>query len=323
MSYTPPNNQSYMNIGTPPSGNSDYSDEYNDYWDRHINNAAENHQVGEVRDVDSDDFIRGRPLTMDDLEGEEMTPEANTPPDIPPPEINAKWAKRNMPPLPNYDTPIIDINGEGNDPMMMETRSIKEYLEEDKKDNIAVLYNDKVYLTSRSIIEQQENDALVYECLEADKKDFKYIVGNLPLYNIKKIGIDISSDNAVGVEAEYIYIGGIDSLLEDEDYQLYAIIPLVDKQLISVISYNEAQKVGTGQGSGVSALHCQAGQGGLAGIIVKANPVSSGGKRKTRKTMKTRKGKGITKLKRVVKRKTMKRKRTMKRIRKANHKTRK
>lgn len=318
MSYTPPNNQSYMNItNTPPSGNSAYSDEYNDYWDRYINNASENHQVGEVRDVESDDFIRGRPLTMEDLEGEEMTPDQpNIPPVISPPVIK-NWAKKNMPPLPKYDTPIIDINGEGIDPMMMETRSIKEYLEEDKKDNIAVLYNEKVYLTSRSIIEQQENDALVYECLEADKKDFPNIVGNLPLYNIKKIGLDLSSDNAVGVEAEYIYIGGIDSLLEDEYYQLYAIIPLVDNQLISVISYNEAQKVGTALGSGLGALHCQAGQGGLAGIIVKAKPASSGGKRKTRSR------KGSLKMKRVVKRKTMKRKRTMKRIKKSNHKTRK
>lgn len=304
-----------MNVASPESGNSvAYSDDYNDYWDRHINNAAENHQVGEAIDIDSDDFIQGRPLTMEDLEGEEMTPES------PQPVIKADWAERDMPPIPKYDKPVIDINGEGKDPMMMETRSIKEYLEEDKKDNIAILYNGNVYLTSRSIIEQQENDALVYECLQADMKKFTNIVGNLPLYNIKKIGLDISSDNAVGVEAEYIYMGGIDSLLLDEGSQLYAIIPLVDKQLVSVISYNEAQKVGTDQGSGVSALHCQSGQGGLAGIIVKADPASAGGRRKKR-TVKKRKG---TKRKRTVKkRKGTKRKSKSTYLRKTKHNRRK
>ena len=280
---TPPNNQSNLNISTPQSPNSVvYSDDYNDYWDRHINNAAENHQVGEVRDMDSDDFIQGRGLSMADLEGEDQSSEDELPQQV----IKADWAQRDMPPIPKYEKPVININGEGNDPMMMENRSIKEFLEEDKKDNIAILYNKKVYLTSRSIIEQQENDALVYECLEGDKKNFKNIVGNLPLYNIKKIGLDISSDNAVGIEAEYIYMGGIDSLLLEENSQLYGIIPLVDKQLVSVISYNEAQKVGTDQGSGVSALHCQAGQGGLAGIIVKANPASTGGRRAKRSVKK-------------------------------------
>jgi len=82
-------------------------------------------------------------------------------------------------------------------------------------------------------------------------------------------------------------MSGIDSLLLETNWQLYAIIPLQDKQLVSVISYNEAQKVGTALGSGIGALHCQAGQGGLAGIVVKAEPSTSGG-RKKRKTLKKR-----------------------------------
>jgi len=302
MTTTPPNLQGEMNIGTPPSMHSEaYSDEYNDYWDRYVNNGAENQMQ---RETNSDDFIQGPGLRMEDLNDEDIDDEEIIPGPATPitlPVIKADWAERDMPPIPKYDNPVINVTGEGIDPIMSETRSIKEYLEEDKKDNIAVLYNGKTYLTSRSIIEQQEDDALVYECLQADKKKFTNIVGNLPLYNIKKIGLDISSDNAVGTEAEYIYMGGMDSLLLDTDWQLYAIIPLVDKQLVSVISLNEAQKVGTGQGSGLSALHCQAGQGGLAGIIVKAEPASTGGKRrkgtmkkrklgKHRKSMKKRKG---------------------------------
>ena len=311
---TPPNNEGNMIISTPESGNSvAYSDDYNDYWDRHINNAAENHQVGEARDIDSDDFIQGRGLTMEDLDDEDINDE-----EIIPGPINKNWAERDMPPIPKYDKPVININGQGKDPIMRETRSIKEYLEEDKKDNIAVLYNGNVYLTSRSIIEQQENDALVYECLQADMKDFPNIVGNLPLYNIKKIGLDISSDNAAGVEAEYIYIDGIDALFE-EDWQLYAIIPLVDKQLVSIISFNEAQKVGTTQGSGMSAVHCQQGQGGLAGIIVKADPASAGGRRRKR-TVKKRKV-SIKKRKTVKKRRVTKRKSSY--LRKTKHNRRK
>lgn len=296
--FTTNNNTPSSNY-TPPSNNSEYSSEYNDNWNRLINNAAENHEAGEISD--NDDFIQGRALTMEDLED---TPSPETMP-----QPKSDWAERKMPPLPSYPKQILDINGLGTDPMMMETRNIKEYLEEDKKDNIAVLYNNKTYLTSRSIIEQQETDALVYECLEGDKKTFQNIVGNLPLYNIKKIGLDLTSDNGVGVEAEYIYISGIDSLLEDGDWQLYSIVPLIDKQLVSVISFNEAQKVGTALGSGVSALHCQTGQGGLAGIIVKAYPSITGGRKKRAKTVKRKKGK-------TMKKKTIKKGKTIKKTRK-------
>jgi hypothetical protein len=57
---------------------------------------------------------------------------------------------------------------------------------------------------------------------------------------------------------------------------MFAIIPL-DKILVSVISLEELDKVGT-KFSGANALHCQAGQGGLAGIIISASPISLGGK---------------------------------------------
>jgi hypothetical protein len=224
---------------------------------------------------------------MDDLE---ETPSPNFPPNTPPPPTQKAWAEREMPPLPNYPKQILDVNEMGTDPMMMESRNIKEYLDEDKVDNIAILFNDKIYLSSRSIIEQQENDALVYECLEADKKSFPNIVGNLPLYNIKKIGVEETAP-------EYIYMGGIDSLMTDENWQLYSILPIPNKILVSVISYNEAQKVGTDQGSGVSALHCQNGQGGVAGIIVKAYPNITGGRKKRSKTMKRKKSKTMKKRK--------------------------
>lgn len=297
------------------TSSSQYSSGYNDHWNRLMNEPNLIHNPGEISD---DDFIQGRALTLDDLNGEEdsnsstigdfdglgFTPEASNSTT----NIVKDWGEGVMPATPDYPKQIIDIDSNGYDPMMMENINVKKHLDEDKKENIAILYNGKTYLTSRDIINQQEVDATIYECLEGDKKTFKNIIGNLPLYNIKKIGIDISSDNAVGIEPEYIYMDGIDELLEDkDDWQYYSIIPLPNKQLVSVISLSEASKVGTDNGSGVSALHCQAGQGGLAGIIVKAYPnnVSGGTKRhhnmKTMKGGKKGKGKG--------KRKTLKKKR--------------
>jgi len=335
---TPPLNYDDQNVHgfTPPSNDSQYSSDYNDEWDNYMNNPNVTRRRGRANSLphdDDDDFIQGRALTMNDLGGEEESPDGDNSENylnfdnesdyeeesLGGPEFsnqvnnNDKWAKREMPPIPNYPKQIIDVNSEGYDPFMMENVNIRDYLKEDKKDNIAVLYNNKIYLTSRSIINQQENDALVYECLEGDKKTFQNIVGNLPLYNIKKIGLNLTSDNAVGIEAEYIYMDGIDELLESEDdydWQYYSIIPLPDKQLVSVISLSEAGKVGTGLGSGVSALHCQAGQGGLAGIIVKAYPNNEegdvfGGKKRRfgKKTVKRRRQKKTMKKGGVVKHK--------------------
>ena len=287
---TPPPNYDDLNVHgfTPPSNNSQYSSDYNDEWDNYMNNpnvTRRRARANSIPNDDDDDFIQGRGLTMNDLDGEEETLDGDNSENYinfdnesdyeedssGEPEFgnrvnnSDKWAKREMHPIPNYPKQIIDVNSEGYDPFMMENINITSYLNEDKRENVAILYNGKVYLTTRAIIDQQENDALVYECLEGDKKTFQNIVGNLPLYNIKKIGLDLTSDNAVGIEPEYIYMDGIDELLTDENFwQYFSIIPLTDKQLVSVISLAESAKVGTDQGSGFGALHCQAGQGGCS-----------------------------------------------------------
>jgi hypothetical protein len=229
-----------------------------------------------------------------------------------------------MLPIPAYPEQIIDINAEGYDPFSMDNQKIIDYFKENRKENIVILYNGKYYLSSRAIIEQQEDEALVYECIEGGwkprdgKQEYENIIGNLPLYNIKKIGINLSSDNAVGIEPEYIYMDGIDKMLSSpDDYQwpFYSIIALPDKMLVSVISKAEALKMGSAF-TGVSALHCQAGQGGLAGILVQASPNESflGGKkgRKTR-TAKKRTAKKRTAKKRTAKKRTAKKRTTTKR----------
>ena len=81
-----------------------------------------------------------------------------------------------MPPLPTYPKQIIDIDAEGFDPFLMENQKISDYVKEDSKENVVILYNGKYYLTTRAIIDQQEDEALVYEFLEGDKKRFENVV---------------------------------------------------------------------------------------------------------------------------------------------------
>lgn len=314
---------------SPVSSNNDdsqYSSDYNDEWDNYMNNPNVTRRRARVsNDEDEDDFIQGRELLMSDLNGrdsdqeeEEEDSQFSQGSQQEEKKEQETWASGEMPPIPNYPKQIIDVNAEGFDPILMDKQNVEEYLKENKQENVAILCNGKIYLSTRGTIDQQAEEALVYECIEGDKKRKNNVIGNLPLFNIKKIGIDLSSDNAVGVESEYIYMDGIDDLLMSESFwQYYSIIPLPDKQLVSVISKNEAFKIGTNLGSGYGALHCQAGQGGLAGIIVKAYPSNStdtiGGKKK-RKTMKKRKT--------AKKRKTMK-KRKMVTLKKKTNKKRK
>ena len=213
-----------------------------------------------------------------------------------------EWGKSEMPIIPTYPEQIINTSKNGYDSIMLEERNIKEYMDEDK-DNIVILYEEKYYLSSRSTIETQLEDGIVFECLLAggDKKPSN-IVQNLPLFNLKMIGIDIPTDK-IGIWPEFIYLDGIKNILMSEN-QYFSVIPLLDKMLISVISLNEAKKWGTGQGSAAGSLHCQNGQGGMAGIIVLANPTVIGGKK--RKTMRRKRSKRKKTLKKIFKRKSNK-----------------
>jgi hypothetical protein len=212
------------------------------------------------------------------------------------------WGNSEMPIIPSYPEQIIDTSKNGYDSIMLEERNIKEYIDEDK-DNIVILYEEKSYLSSRSTIETQLADGIVFECLLAGgDKNPSNIVQNLPLFNLKMIGIDIPTDK-IGIWPEFIYLDGIKNILMDEN-QYFSVIPLLNKMLVSVISLNEAKKWGTGQGSAAGSLHCQNGQGGLAGIIVLAKPSVIGGKK--RKTMRRKISKRKKTLKKIFKRKSNK-----------------
>jgi hypothetical protein len=234
--------------------------------------------ISDISDTSEYDF---EPLQLEDLMDHESVSVS-----IPTTQADI-WGEGVMPDIPEYEVQQIDINSEGYDPFNLENIKIKDYLAEDIN-NIAILYAGKVYLSSRFIIQSQDNNAIVYECLKANSRKRSNVIGNLPLYNIKKIGLNLSSDSAVGVEPEFVYTDGIDKLLDDDNnvWQYYSIIHL--KNLVSIISADEASRLGT-DFAGISSLHCQAGQGGLAGIIVRAKPIetkNTGGKK--RKTIKKR-----------------------------------
>jgi hypothetical protein len=229
-------------------------------------------------------------------------------------EKQYKYASGEMPMIHAFPEQVIDTGKNGYDAVMLEERNVKEYIDEDK-DNVVILYEGTNYLLARSTIERQMEDGIVFECLLAGgEKQPSNVVQNLPLFNIKMIGIDIPTDKT-GIWPEFIYLDGIKNIVSSEE-QYFSVIALVDKMLVSVISLNEAKKWGTDLAGTTAAgsLHCQNGQGGMAGIIVPANPILavSGGKRK-RGTMKKRgtiKKRGMVKkyLKKTQKRRGGKRK---------------
>jgi hypothetical protein len=204
------------------------------------------------------------------------------------------WGHVDMPMVPDLpeNDKVIDMRKEGYDPILLENKNIAVFINEDD-DNIVISYENKEFLLSKSIINQQLQEGIVFECLHAEgNKDTSKIVKNLPLFNLKIIGIDVPTDK-IGIWPEFIYLDGIANILNSE-HKYYHVIPLLDKILVSVISFNELRKIEieiesngvTRIGPGYGSLHCQNGQGGLAGVIVPAKANISGGKKKKRKTMK-------------------------------------
>lgn len=238
------------------------------------------------------------------------------------------WGKGDMPIVPDLpeNDIIIDTSKDGYDPILLENKNIAEFINEDD-DNIVISYEDKEFLLSKSIINQQLNEGIVFECLRAEGiQNSTNIVQNLPLFNLKIIGIDVPTDK-VGIWPEFIYLDGIANILNSEN-KYYHVIPLLDKMIISVVSLNELRKIkiesngtaryGPGNGPGYGALHCQSGQGGLAGVIVPAKANISGGKKTKRKT--TTKRKTMKRNKKKTNKKNKKRKKYLKSLKNIKYK---
>ena len=198
-----------------------------------------------------------------------------------------------MPEIPEFKQQMIDLTKEAYDIIELKNIKIQDYLNENK-DNIVIKVEEEYYLSNRDDIARQQNDAIVFECKVANIKKKYNVIANLPLYNLKMIGVDVTPEK-VGIIPEYIYYymknvngsneNGIQYILNSND-QLFSVIPLNEKILVSVISANEFNNIGNDL-TQASSLHCQAGQGGLTGVIVKAYPAKgkTGGKKinKTKK----------------------------------------
>jgi ankyrin repeat protein len=203
---------------------------------------------------------------------------------------DAHGAIGDMPEIPEFKQQMIDLTKEAYDAIDLKNIKIQDYLNENK-DNIVIKVGDEYYLSNREDIARQQNDAIVFECKNVNIKEPYNIITNLPLYNFKMIGINVPPEK-VGIIPEYIYYymknvngsneNGIQYVLDSND-QLFSVIPLHNKMLVSVISANEFNIGPNVILSG--SLHCQAGQGGLSGIIVKAY-ASKGGKKSRKRTVK-------------------------------------
>ncbi len=132
------------------------------------------------------------------------------------------------------------------DPIMLSTEqiNIEDYIEEDK-DNIVIVYNkNRYFFTTRDNINNQKDDATVFPCLQADTMRPENILRDRPLYNLIKIG----------------FVGGYHCDMKKyytyPENQMFALINTEEKYA-SFVSDNVLNR----EGSYVSGMHCQEGQG--------------------------------------------------------------
>jgi ankyrin repeat protein len=200
-------------------------------------------------------------------------------------EDNSEFYNGTIPDI-DYKPEQIDVNKEGWDPIMAEELIIKDYLEQNKEDNIAILYKNKVFLITRSVFEYQRDFSTVFECLEVNNVVKSNIVHNLPLYNLRTIGL-------VSIDVNYIYSESIDKIINNVDNsQLYNIIPIPDKKIVSVITLNDVENLISGN---IHNSYCKTSEGGFVGLIVPTKQSEKGGfLRNKNKTLKNKKNKRKT-----------------------------
>lgn len=143
------------------------------------------------------------------------------------------------------------------DPIMMEEEEINvgKYIMEDP-DNIVIVYNQNEYFfTTREIINNQSEDAMIYPCKVPDSMRRQNILMNMPLYDMKKIGF------------VYGYPCVMTDYLENPRLQLFALVNS-NQSFPAFVSHASLQP----DANWVSALHCQAGQESRISYLVPAYP---------------------------------------------------
>jgi len=185
-----------------------------------------------------------------------------------------------IPELPNIIPDPIDINQIGWDPIMSDEMTVKEYLEQNENDNIAVSYKNKIFLLTRSLLKNQHDSSTLFECLEPDNIDSSNIVYNLPLCNLRTIGV-------VQIDVNYIYESNITNIIDNVDKtSLYTIIPFPNKKIKSVITLENMNYVLEDNGMD---SYCKVSEGGNVGFIAPNKQQTGGNKKYYKKTKKNRK----------------------------------
>ena len=169
--------------------------------------------------------------------------------------------------------------------------NIKEYIDADPHNIVIKGSGNNYFFSNRNTIYDLFESAINYPCREPDTLRQENIV-RIPVYDFKKIGLMFG------------YKAIIKQLLEDDSHQLFYLVD-TDVSYPSFVSYDVLKM----EGSMVSASHCQAGLDSRISVLVRANAIQTGGKKKTRKSKKTRKNKKqIKKIKTKTNKKTKQKK---------------
>ena len=142
------------------------------------------------------------------------------------------------------------------DPITMYDENLHEFLK--TKDNLVFIFGNNYYPLSRETIKTQMKNPenIVYECYMEDPPGLVNLRErkiNEDKYNKK---VKYLSLRSLALPGNYIPLNRIKHIYSDEHEQIFNLIK-TDKKLASVISENVIKTIDF-----VSALHCQAGQGG-------------------------------------------------------------
>jgi hypothetical protein len=146
----------------------------------------------------------------------------------------------------------IDVTQTGFDPIIHETKSIKDHLSEDVDDNIVIKFAENYFLTTRGNIYTQISDEayIKYACKTAGDDDTglfwedSNIILNLPYFSLSAI---------LGIQG-VVFKSEIQYILDSHPTNLYAILP-TGKKLVSIISVDFING-----SAGEGADHCQTGK---------------------------------------------------------------
>jgi len=153
---------------------------------------------------------------------------------------------------------FVNITKTGYDPVYLEERQVSNYIgarTEIPFDNIVFQYDNGIYLSKRSVIQEQLERGTFYECRTESMDSYRPIAPDKTFFNMNSIGI------LIGI----IPKADIDAVLR-QNIQLYTVVKSRRN-----VPYLISKAVTRGE-SMVGGLHCQEGSGQLASNIFASIP---------------------------------------------------